>query len=72
MQRHFCSRHTRFGTSGPIITSRGRVITQPLGDVDCSPHWGHQPSEPRVRHTPGDPPAVGIQPDVEDVQSFDS
>ena len=43
-QCHFRLCHNRIGRSGPIRTSRGRVVTRSFGDEDCCRHAGHQPA----------------------------
>ena len=42
-QRHFRLCHNNTGRSGPIRTSRGRVVTRSFGDEDCCRHAGHHP-----------------------------
>ncbi len=41
---HFRFRHTIRGMSGPILISRGRVLTQPFERADRTMHPGHTPT----------------------------
>ncbi len=43
-QCHFRLCHNNTGRSGPIRTSRGRVVTHSFGDDDCCRQTGHHPA----------------------------
>src|SRR5450759_966216 len=44
VHHHFRLRHTIRGRSGPILMSRGRVLTHPFERDDLASHPGHTPT----------------------------
>ena len=50
VHNHLRFRHMIRGRSGPILISRGRVVTQPLDRDDRVRHFGHLPT-----HSPAVP-----------------
>jgi hypothetical protein len=47
VHNHFRFRHTIRGRSGPILISRGRVLTHPFDRDDRPRHSGHTPTQSR-------------------------
>jgi hypothetical protein len=41
---HLRFRHAIRGRSGPILISRGQVVTQPRERCDCAWHFVHRPT----------------------------
>jgi hypothetical protein len=60
VHNHLCLHHTIRGRSGPILISRGRVVTQPFARDDRVLHFGHLPTHSSAvptttRRTPSSP-----------------